>query len=307
MTGPETAAAGAGAGTILFGGSGFLGPYILGNYPGMISVGRTAPTTGNRHIHIDSLSDLRALRGVDFDSVIYIIGNTDHYNLEKDTLDAGEPTAFDYHVSPFVQAMEQLKGYPIRKLIHFSTILLYDRERLTLPVDENAPIDPYRTRYVLSKFMAEEACKFYSAWVPIVNVRLSNIYGPTQLERYDLIHVLIRQLLRDGAGSVWTTKPERDFIYVEDAAHAVVKLLDADYCGTLNLGTGTMTSVGEVVELLRELSGCPIDVEGREVNGPMQFRCDMTTLNSLIDWKPRFSTHEGVRRTYELMSEWAKE
>ncbi len=272
----------------------------------MISVGRTAPTTGNRHIHIDSLSDLRALRGVDFDSVIYIIGNTDHYNLEKDTLDAGEPTAFDYHVSPFVQAMEQLKGYKIRKLIHFSTILLYDRERLTLPVDENAPIDPYRTRYVLSKFMAEEACKFYSAWVPIVNVRLSNIYGPTQLERYDLIHVLIRQLLRDGAGSVWTTEPERDFIYVEDAAHAVVKLLDADYCGTLNLGTGTMTSVGEVVELLRELSGCPIDVEGREVNGPMQFRCDMTTLNSLIAWKPRYSTHEGVRRTYELMSEWAK-
>ncbi|MEJ7761104.1 MAG: NAD(P)-dependent oxidoreductase [Gemmatimonadaceae bacterium] len=306
MKASGASASGSGAGTILFGGSGFLGPYILGNYPEIISVGRTAPTTGNRHIHIDSLSDLRPLNGVDFDSVIYIIGNTDHYNLEKDSLEPGEPTAFDYHVTPFVQAMEQLKRYPIRKLIHFSTILLYDRERLSLPVDEHAPIDPYRTRYVLSKFMAEEACKFYSAWVPIINVRLSNIYGPTRLERYDLIHVLIRKLLDNRSGSVWTTRPERDFIYVEDAAHAVVKLLDADYCGTLNLGTGTMNSVGEVVDLLREISGCPIEVEGREVNGPMQFRCDMRTVNSLIDWTPRYSTEAGVRRTYQLMSEWAR-
>ncbi len=295
-----------GSGTILFGGSGFLGPYILGNYPEIISVGRTQPQTANRHVHIDSMADLSVLRDIEFDSVIWIIGNTDHYNLEKDVLSAGESTAFDYHVTPFVHAMEQLKQYPIKKLIHFSTILLYDRERLTLPVDEHAPIDPYRTRYVLSKFMAEEACKFYSAWVPIINVRLSNIYGPTRLERFDLVHVLIRQLLEKGAGSVWTKTPERDFIYVEDAAHAVVKLIDTDYCGTLNLGTGTMTSIREVVDILQDISGCPIAVEGREVNGPMQFRCDMRTLNSLIDWQPRYTTEEGVRRTYELMSEWAR-
>jgi len=295
-----------GRGTLLFGGSGFLGPYILENYPDVISVGRTAPMTANRHIHIESLANLDVLRNVGFDAVIFVIGNTDHYNLEKDTLDRGEPTAFDYHVTPLVQAMEQLKEYPIRKLIHFSTILLYDRERLTLPVDENAPIDPYRTRYVLSKYMAEEACRFYSAWLPIINVRLSNIYGPTRLQRFDLVHVLIRQLLEKGAGSVWTTKPERDFIYVEDAAHAVVKLLDSDYCGTLNLGTGTMTPVRAIVELLKEMSGCPIEDQARDVNGPMQFRCDMRTLNSIIDWQPRYSTEEGVRRTFELMSEWAR-
>lgn len=297
----------AGSGTILFGGSGFLGPYILENYPGVISVGRTAPATANRHIHIDSLANLDVLRDVDFDTVIYIIGNTDHYNLEKTALDRDESTAFDYHVTPLVKAMEQLKHYPIRKLIHFSTILLYDRERISLPVDENGPIDPYRTRYVLSKFMAEEACKFYSAWMPIINVRLSNIFGPTRLERFDLVHVLIRELLEKGRASVWTTKPERDFIYVEDAAHAIVKLLDTDYQGTLNLGTGTSTPVGEIVQLLRELSGCPIEDEGREVNGPMRFQCDMRTLNSLIDWEPRYSTAQGVTRTYELMAEWAQQ
>jgi nucleoside-diphosphate-sugar epimerase len=296
-----------GSKTILFGGSGFLGPYILENYPDIISVGRTPPRTQNRHIQIDSLANLDPLRDVDFDSVIYIIGNTDHYNMEKETLERGEQNAFDYHVTPLVQAMEQLKQYPIRRLIHFSTILLYDRNRLTMPVTEHSPIDQYRTRYVLSKHIAEELCRFYSQWIPIINVRLSNIYGPTRLERFDLIHVLIRQLLATGKGTVWTTRPRRDFIYVEDAAHAIVKLLDADYNGTLNLGTGVMTSVGDIVEQLRELSGCPIVDENREVNGPMEFVCDMTTLNSIIDWKPEHSVEQGVRRTYELMSQWASD
>lgn len=235
--------ASAGEGTVLFGGSGFLGPYILERCPKMVSVGRTRPPTANRHIQVNSLANLDTLRDVPFDKVIYIIGNTDHYNLEKEHIPRGEPTAFDYHVIPLLQTMEQLKGYPIKKFINFSTILIYDEKRMTLPVSEHAPIDPYKNRYVLSKYLAEEACKFYARWVRIITVRLSNLYGPTPLGRFDLTHLLIRQLLVHGKAEVWSTKPERDFIYVEDAAEAIVELLDADYAGTLNLGTGTMTPV----------------------------------------------------------------
>ncbi len=63
------------------------------------------------------------------------------------------------------------------------------------------------------------------------------MFGPTRLNRFDLIHLLVRQLLDYGKGEVASTKPERDFIYVEDAAHAVIKLLETDYTGILNLGT----------------------------------------------------------------------
>jgi NAD-dependent epimerase/dehydratase family protein len=286
---------------VLFGGSGFLGPYILGNYPNIISVGRTAPPTANRHIHVDGLGDLGALRDVPFSKVIYIIGNTDHHNLEKDRIPRGEPTAFDHHTFPLIQTMEQLKHYPIRKLIHFSTILMYDESKLTLPVAEDAPIDPYKNRYTMSKYLAEEACKFYARWVPIINIRLSNIYGPTPLKRFDLIHGLVRQLLTEGKGQVWSTRPERDFIYVEDAAHAIVRLLETDYTGTLNLGTGTMTSVARIVDLLSEIGGCPIVDLGLPVGGPLRFRCDMRTIHTLIDWTPRYSIEEGLRRTYEVM------
>lgn len=290
--------------TILFGGSGFLGPYILEKLPDTISVGRTAPPTKNRHLHVDSLADLRVLDDIEFDKVVYIIGNTDHHALEREEIPVGHPTAFDYHVVPLFQTMEQLKGRPIKKLIHFSTILIYDEHKITLPVSEHAPIDPYKNRYVLSKYLAEEACKFYSRWIPTINVRFSNLYGPTPLERFDLIHLLIKQLLDHGKGQIWSPEPQRDFIYVEDATEAIVQLLDVDYTGTLNLGTGTMTSVGRIVEILEELTGCPIEDLGRAVSGPMRFRCDTTTMERLIEWRPGWSVEAGVARTYERMKAW---
>ena len=88
---------------------------------------------------------------------------------------------------------------------------------------------------------------------------------------------------------------------MEDVAAAVVKLLDSDYAGTLNLGTGTLTPVRRVVDLLRSLSGCPIEDLDVPVHGPMRFQCDMTTLDRIIDWSPRVDVEEGVRRTWETM------
>ena len=295
-----------GRGTLLFGGSGFLGPYILERCPEMISVGRRSPPARNRHIHVDTLADLRALDKVEFDKVIFIIGNTDHHTLEKERLDPDEPSAYDYHVFPFLRAMEQLKHRQLTKFIHFSSILIYDEKRITLPVSEHAPIDPYKNRYVLSKYLAEEACKFFARWVPIINCRFCNLYGPTPLGRYDLVHLLARKLIKDGRAEVWSMAPQRDFIFVDDAVEAIIKLLDCDYTGTLNLGTGTMTSVGRIVEIFRELTGCEIISLDKPVQGPMQFVADMTTMNRIIDWRPQVSVEEGVRRVFEKTREWTK-
>jgi len=295
--------AGLGEGTILFGGSGFLGPYILENYPKIISVGRSPCPTANRHIPVASLADLSALDEVEFDKVIFIIGNTDHYAMERERIPPGEPTAFDYHVQPLIQVMEQIKTRPIRRFIHFSSALVYDEKRITLPVSEHSPIDPYKNRYVMSKYIGEELCKFYRNWVPVTNCRFCNLYGPTPLQRFDLIHVLTRKLLDDGRAEIWTDRPARDFIYVEDAAHAIVKLLYAEHDGTVLLGSGTMTPVRRVVEIMREVSGLPIVSQDRPVSGPEAFRADLTTLQRIIDWSPRIGIEEGIRRTFEYEKE----
>lgn len=289
-----------GEGAILFGGSGFLGPYILENYPKIISVGRAPCPNKNRHIHVDSLADLSPLDNVEFDKVICIVGNTDHHAMERETIPCSEPTAFDYHVTPLIQVMEQIKHRKIKKFIHFSSVLIYDEKRIRLPVSEHSSVNPYKNRYVMSKYLGEELCKFYRNWMPIINCRMCNLYGPTPLKRFDLIHELTHKLLNDGRAEVWSTKPGRDFIYVEDAAHAIVKLLYADYDSTVVLGSGVMTPVRHVIDLLAEISGCPISSREQPVSGPLEFRADLTTLRKLVDWRPRVSVEEGVRRTFEF-------
>lgn len=288
-------------GTILFGGSGFLGSNILRLRPDFISVGRTPPPTGNRHVPIASVGDLSCLASLEFDQVIFVIGHSDHYGLDKEVLQPGEWNAFDYHTMPLIQALEQLKQRPIRKFIHFSTVLLYDELRIKLPASESEPINPYRNRYLMSKYLAEEVSKYYARWMPVATVRLANMYGPWPRKRYDLIHTLCWSLLANGRASMWTAKPQRDFIYVEDAAAAVVQLLDSDAAGTFNLGSGIATPVSEVRDILAEVSGCPIDVLDRQVNGPLRFWCDIGALKSAIRWQPQWSIREGIRRTFEIM------
>jgi nucleoside-diphosphate-sugar epimerase len=179
-------------------------------------------------------------------------------------------------------------------------VLIYDENRITLPVSENSPIDPYKNRYVISKYLGEELCEFYRNWMPIINCRICNLYGPTPLKRFDLVHVLAHKLLNAGRAEVWSTRPARDFIYVEDAAHAIVKLLYADYDSTVVLGSGVMTPVREVIDLLAELSGCPVVSRDQPVSGPLEFRADLTTLQRIVDWRPRVSIEEGVRRSFEF-------
>ena len=71
--------------TILFGGSGFLGPVILNKNPEIISVGRSElpEGTSNQHITIKSLDDLKVLDAIDFDKVIFLIGSSNHHEINN--------------------------------------------------------------------------------------------------------------------------------------------------------------------------------------------------------------------------------
>lgn len=270
----------------------------------MISVGRTKPTAPNEHIPIESIADLRALSGRRFERVIFAVGNSDRPGLDREDVPAGEPNAYHYHTLPLLDVFEQIKAYPIRSFVRFSTIHVYDMSRATLPVGEDAPIDPYRSRHAFSNHLGDEACRFYSQRFPIVNVRLSNMYGPSRARRYDLIDAIITQILAAGRAEVMSLEPERDFIYADDVADAALLLSNVEQTCTVNVGSGEATSVRRIVEILRDVSGCPITSLDRAVDGPMRFQCDVRAIERLTGWRPRVSIDDGLRRTYAQMKTW---
>lgn len=288
---------------MLFGGSGFLGPIILGKYPDIISVGRSPLPAGlkNKHISLKSLDNLTVLESLDFDKVIFLIGSSNHHVINTKPV-----MGIEYNVLPLKKILFYLQKRKIKKFICFTTILLYDVKKMKLPVDESQQINPYSNDYVFSKYLSEELIKFYSE-IPSITVRFSNIYGPTKLIRPDLVPTLIQKALSPNKVTVWNTKPVRDFLYTPDAADAIVKLLDTNYTGPVNLGSGTSVSVKRIVKIIEDLSGRKIEDLNKPVSGPMTFVCDISLVKNLTGWEPEHTIDEGLKETYQIMKEYSDE
>ena len=289
--------------TYLFGGSGFLGPVILEKYPDIVSVGRTSPPdyVNNRHIQIDNLDDLSVLDDEPIDNVIFLIGCSDHHYLNNTVVEG-----LNKNVYPLKQALSYFSKRNLNKFICFTTTLLYDKLLMKQPVKETEPLNPYINEYVFSKFLSEQIVSFYKQDVPTIIIRCSNIYGPTKLIRPDLVPTLIQNLLSSDDVSVWNKSPIRDFIYLEDAADVLMKLLQSPYTGPVNLATGESTSVGNICDILENLSGKKIADKNIKVTGPMLFHCDTSLLKQLTNWEPAHTIEQGLTKTYNRMKQWSE-
>jgi len=289
--------------TILFGGSGFLGPVILNKKPDIISVGRTKPPKNftNIHINFKSLDNLKFLDEIDFDKVIFLIGSSNHHEINKRVT-----MGLDLNVYPIKKILTYLSKRKIKKFICFSSVLLYDVNKMTLPVDESQEIDPFVNEYILSKYLSEEIVKYFYSKVPSIIIRLSNIYGYTKLIRPDLVPTIMQNIFTKKEVKIWTDEPKRDFIFSEDAADAVLKLLDTDFTGIVNLGTGVMSSVNKITTQKEKLSKKKIILENQKVGGPMKLQIDISLLKKLTGWKPAYSLEEGITKTFEIMKSYYK-
>jgi len=146
----------------------------------------------------------------------------------------------------------------------------------------------------------------YRDYFSIIDVRISNVYGPTRLCRSDIVPSLIWNLLENGEASVWNKAPRRDFIFVEDAVGAVLKLLESSYSGPINLGSGISSSVEELCACLEDLSGISISNQDIPVSGHMIFCQDISLIKSIIDWEPKFNLEKGLTKTFSEMKLYAK-
>jgi len=287
--------------TILFGGSGFFGPIILKKYPKIISVGRTKPPKGikNKHINLKNLNNLNKLDKIDFDKVIFLIGSSNHHIINK-KIDIG----IKFNFEPLIKIMEYLKKRKIKKFICFTTILLYQNEKPGKPVSEKNKTNPYSNNYVFSKHLMEEITKFYKNSVPSIVVRLCNIYGYSKLKRPDLVPTIMQDIFKKKSISVWSKKPIRDFIFAEDAAEAVVKLLDSKITGVVNIGTGKSYSVEKLTNIISNISSKKIISKNKKVSGPYKFVTNIKLLKKNTNWKPKHTLKEGLEKTYKIMKDY---
>ncbi len=292
--------------TILIGPTGFLGPSFLEKDASIIAVSRSKLPSHlkNKFFYIKDDNDFSRLDNLEFDNVIFLIGSSDHYVLNS------HPTlAFEKNVLALSKFLWYLKNSnkKINKIINFTTMLQYNTSLMQLPCNENEPRDPTINNYVLSKYVSELITAQHRKDFNIIDVRISNVYGPTKLLRPDIVPSLIWSLIHNKTASVWNKTPIRDFIYVDDAVDAVLKLLETDFSGPINLGTGVGSSVKELCNHLEHISGFHIEDQNINVQGHMKFFQDITLLKSLIKWEPKYSLNKGLLKTYKTMETYYSE
>ena len=282
----------------LIGPTGFLGENFARIKKEIITVGRNKPLNKTvKHITIGSEFDFSVLDDEDLEHVIFLIGCSDHELVNN------HPTmAYEMNVLPlsrFLFYCRSRKKQP-KKIITFTTMLQYNTELMTIPCDEQQAVKPFTNNYVLSKVTAEELSMMYRKDLDIVDIRLSNVYGPTHLRRPDLVPSLIHRILDENRISAWTFEPVRDFVFVDDVVDAVCKLLRTDFSGAVNVGSGIGRSVGDVCQILEKLSNLVAKSEDKPVTGHMKYVHDLKLLHSLIDYSST-PLEQGIETTFKYM------
>ncbi len=177
-----------------------------------------------------------------------------------------------------------------------------------LPYREDFPLQP-TAPYEASKAAADLIARSYwhSYGLPVAVTRFANIYGGGDLNFSRLIPEAVSAAL-DGRAPVLRSdgSPERDFLYVEDAASAYLAIVEAldrdDVRGeAFNAGGGRSYPVGEVVALIAKLSGTGVEADIRGTGNPegeidRQY-VDPAKIRERLGWEPAVGLEEGLGRT----------
>jgi GDP-L-fucose synthase len=213
-----------------------------------------------------------------------------------------------------IDLMEYGRRYGVEKFVAVGTICAYPK--LTpipfreddlwngYPEETNAP-------YGLAKKMMLVQAQAYRAQYGFNAIYLLpvNLYGPRDNFDLDTGHVipgLIRKCVEakeDGRSEVilWGDgSPTREFLYVEDAAEAIV-LAAEHYDGSepVNIGTGDEITISDLAQLIAEEVGFSGDIvwDPTKPNGQPRRCLDVTRARRLFGFEAAHGLRDGLPKT----------
>jgi nucleoside-diphosphate-sugar epimerase len=205
-----------------------------------------------------------------------------------------------------LEAVKARDGGPV-PVVYASSSSVYGNAEAR-PTREDAlpaPISPYG----VTKLAAEHLVDTYrhEFAVPGTSLRYFTVYGPRQ--RPDMaFHKFVKSALAgEPIGVYGDGNQSRDFTFVDDIVRANRDAMDAMLAGasggTYNLGGGSTVTVREVIDLLGELLGSPVDATfGATQPGDVRHTsADTTRAREALGFAPTVTLREGLGREVEWL------
>jgi CDP-glucose 4,6-dehydratase len=247
-----------------------------------------------------------AVRGVD--SVFHLAAQTIVANAQASPRDT-----FEVNVLGTWNVMEACREHGVGRVVFASSDKAYGSSD-ELPYREEFPLRAVHT-YDASKAAADILARSYwhSYGVPVAVTRFANLYGGGDLNFSRLIPEAVSAVL-DGRRPVIRSDgtPQRDFLYVEDAAAAYLAIAAALDDGAargeaFNAGGDRPHAVADVLRLVAEVAGTGLEPDIRGAGNPegeidRQY-VDSGKLREMTGWRPEVDLREGLERTIEWYRE----
>ncbi|MBM3132137.1 MAG: SDR family NAD(P)-dependent oxidoreductase [Chloroflexi bacterium] len=189
------------------------------------------------------------------------------------------------------------------RVVVVGTCMVYDTA-LKGGIAEDAPVKP-SSPYAGAKLAAENMALSYhhGLGLPVVILRPFNTYGPFQKSNMEggVVSIFVRNKLAGEKLRVFGDGTQtRDLLYVEDCADFIVNAASSTMAvgEIINGGTGVDVTIND---LARMICGDSKRIEHVPHHHPQseipRLLCDNAKAKRLLNWQPRTSLEEGLRKT----------
>jgi UDP-glucuronate decarboxylase len=131
--------------------------------------------------------------------------------------------------------------------------------------------------------------------------RIFNTYGPRMLENDGrVVSNFIAQSLQGKPLTVYGDGSQtRSFCYVTDLVDGLIKLMDGDQTGPINLGNPEEYTILQLAEKIRDKIAPEREISFKPLpqDDPRQRKPDITKAKTLLNWQPKISVDDGLAET----------
>lgn len=139
--------------------------------------------------------------------------------------------------------------------------------------------------------------------VEIRVARIFNTYGPRMLENDGrVVSNFVVQALRGIPLTVYGTGSQtRSFCYVSDLVEGLMRLMNGEHTGPVNLGNPDEYTILELAQKIQQMVNPDADIKYEPLpqDDPRQRQPDITKAKNWLGWQPTIPLEEGLKLTIE--------